>query len=204
MSSPFIVGITGGSGSGKSTFTKALAKNLGRDVEILTQDNYYFPIDQQPRDALGKPNFDLPESLNLEKFHQDVLALSKGETIYQKEYTFNNPVLVPKPITIKPATLILIEGLFIFYLPQTEALFDLKIFLDTHEDLKLQRRLLRDTVERGYTDEDIQYVHEHHVEPAFIRYIQHYLYKADIVIPNHDNFKKGLEMVECYLKTKLA
>jgi uridine kinase len=204
MSLPFIIGITGGSGSGKSTFTQLLSKKFGENAAVLTLDNYYHPIQQQPRDLRGKPNFDLPESLNLESFHQDVWKLSHGGTVVQQEYTFNTPTLVPKEIQISPAPLLLIEGLFIFYLPKTEKLFDLKLFLDTKEEIKLQRRLIRDVQERGYQESDVYYTHEHHVSPSFEKYIQHYRDIADVVIPNHLDFKKGLDMVAAYLEHKLA
>ncbi len=204
MSIPYIVGITGGSGSGKSTFTRLLSEKFGQNAAVLTLDNYYYPIQQQPRDLQGRPNFDLPQSLDLAHFHEDLTTLSQGGTIFQQEYTFNTPSLVPKELSIASAPILLVEGLFLFYQPKTAQLFHLKLFLDTPEEIKLQRRLIRDVQERGYQEEDVYYTHTHHVSPSFEQYIRHYMHLSDVIIPNHHNFERGLELVEAYLRTKIA
>lgn len=203
ITTPFIVGVTGGSGSGKSTFTKHLVEKLGGQASVLTLDNYYYPLEQQPRDPQGHPNFDLPESLNLALFHHDLLQLKEGKSIVQKEYTFNIPDRVPKDITIKPARVLLVEGLYIFYQPETEALYDLKIFIDTEEGAKLQRRIIRDALERGYNEMDVHYTHQHHVTPSFEKHIQHFISKVDLVVPNHQQFTKAVEVLATYLSAQL-
>lgn len=202
-SEPFIVGITGGSGSGKSTFTKHLVEKLGGQASVLTLDNYYYPIEQQPRDPQGHPNFDLPESLNLDLFHHDLLQLKEGKSIRQKEYTFNIPDRISKEITVDPAEVLLVEGLYIFYQPETEALYDLKIFIDTEENAKLQRRIVRDAAERGYNEMDVHYTHQHHVTPSFEKHIRQFISKVDLVVPNHRQFIKAVEVVATYLRTQL-
>lgn len=203
-SAPFIVGITGGSGSGKSTFTKHLVEKLQGQASVLTLDNYYYPLEQQPKDPQGHPNFDLPESLNLTRFHQDLMLLKKGKNITQKEYTFNVPGRVPKDITVKPAKVLLVEGLYIFQQSETESLYDLKIFIDTEEEAKLQRRILRDAAERGYNEMDVHYTHKHHVTPSFEKHIRHFISKVDLVVPNHQQFNKAVEVIASYLRTRLA
>jgi len=204
MPAPFIVGITGGSGSGKSTFTKLLLEKLDHQASVLTLDNYYHPIERQQRDLQGHPNFDLPESLDLSHYHHDLVQLKKGESISQKEYTFNKLDLVPQLITVNSASILLVEGLYIFYEERAEALFDLKIFIDTEESAKLQRRLIRDATERGYNEIDVHYTHEHHVTPSFEKHIRHFINRVDLVVPNHQNFHKAVDVVGMYLKSLLT
>lgn len=203
MEKPLIIGITGGSGSGKTTFTKQLAFRLGKNCTVLTQDNYYHPIHLQPLDSQGFPNFDLPTSLDLAKFHQDLLNLRNGKTLKLKEYTFNNPSLTASILTIPSTKIILVEGLFIFHLPETEALMDLKLFIEVEDYLKLERRLKRDLNERGYNERDVLYSHTNHVMPSYYQHIEKHKHLAHLVIPNNTGFEKCLEMVGFYINSLL-
>ena len=117
---PFLVGITGGSASGKTLFIKQLLESFPENrICLLSQDNYYRPRQLQPTDAKGVANFDLPESIDLEAFARDVARLHAGETITLKEYTYNNPNVVPKMLEFKPAPVIVVEGIFVFYLAES-------------------------------------------------------------------------------------
>lgn len=197
---PYVIGITGGSGSGKTSFTNKLVVNLSPDISVLTLDNYYFPIQDQPLDQNGKPNFDEPESLDLAKFQQDFYRLLKGEAIHLQEYTFNNPAITPKKIIIKPARIIVLEGLYVFHLSQVNSKIDLKVFIELDETEKVNRRLQRDIQERGYNKHDVLYSNVHHVTPAYKKHIERHKHDADLVIPNYPNFDKGLEVLTGYLK----
>ena len=114
---PYIVGITGGSGSGKTRFLKQLEKQFSKnELCVLSQDNYYIPREQQPIDQQGVQNFDTPDSINQKEFANDVNLLKNGHTVHRKEYTYNNPNVIAKELVFKPAPIIVVEGIFVFYL----------------------------------------------------------------------------------------
>lgn len=204
MTKPYIVGITGGSGSGKTyLLQQLLSKFKHHEICLLSQDNYYHSIDKQPIDGNGIQNFDLPESINLQQFASDIETLKTGKNISIKEYTFNNDALQPNILTLKAAPVLVVEGIFVFYHPEIANNIDLKIFIDAKEYIKLKRRISRDQVERGYDTLDVLYRYENHVAPAFEKYIEPLKHKADIIIPNNANFDIALEMVIAFLKTKI-
>jgi uridine kinase len=202
MSKPFIVGITGGSASGKTSFLRNLLDSFDpSEIALVSQDNYYRPKEQQPVDGQGIANFDLPASIDHIRYANDILTLKSGKSIVFKEYTYNNPEADAKTIEIKPAKLIVVEGIFVFYFEEIVKHLDLKIFIDAKEHIKLSRRIVRDQKERGYDMEDVMYRYTNHVAPAYERYIEPYKYDADIIVPNNSHYKKALEIVVTYLKT---
>ena len=204
MQTPFIVGITGGSASGKTTFLKNLMASFNEDeLCLISQDNYYRTLDEVPIDENGVHNFDLPKAMNHQLYAQHINDLREGKQVEQPEYMFNNPNAIPKILVFKPAPIIIVEGIFSFYFKDIEKLLDLKIFIDAKEHIKLKRRIIRDQVERGYDLEDVLYRWENHVFPTYDRFIKPSKIDADLVIPNNKNYNKGLEVVKAYLKTKL-
>lgn len=204
MNKPFIIGITGGSGSGKTSFINALREAFSLEqLCVISQDDYYRPIADQPIDDEGIENFDLPRSIDKKAFTQDIKKLIAGETVTRPEYMFNNTDAEPKLLTFYPAPIIIVEGLFIFHYKKVRKLLDLKIFLHAKENLKVIRRIKRDRVERNYPLEDVLYRYERHVLPNFERYIQPYMEDADLVINNNRNFKRGLKVIKACLSYHL-
>ncbi|SIT91397.1 uridine kinase [Pontibacter indicus] len=204
MQKPFIVGITGGSASGKTTFLKRLLASFSpENICLISQDNYYKDREHQTRDLNGVVNFDLPSCIDDEAYAQDILKLSQGETVYRKEYTFNNPNVVPKMLEFKPAPIVVVEGIFVFYFEEIARLLDLKVYIDAKEYIKLQRRIVRDKVERGYDLDDVLYRYTHHVAPTYEKYIKPYKNDADIIIPNNEKFDRGLEVLTTFLNSKI-
>ncbi|WP_247232923.1 uridine kinase [Telluribacter sp. SYSU D00476] len=201
---PFIIGITGGSASGKTYFMKKLIESFSEQhICRLSQDNYYRPINEIPRDENGVANFDLPEAIDHQLFARHIAELRQGNVVQQKEYTFNNPLLEPKVLTFNPLPIIIVEGIFVYYYPEVARLIDLKIFVDTKEYVKIKRRIIRDNNERGYDLDDVLYRWEHHVAPTYEKYIKPLRSEADIVINNNHRFDTGLEVLVAYLKTKV-
>jgi uridine kinase len=204
MQHPFIVGITGGSGSGKTFFLNTLLQSfLPKEICLISQDNYYRPLPQQHVDVNGIQNFDMPEAIDYQLFAQHISALRAGETVFQNEYTFNNSSVSPKILTFQSAPIIVVEGLFVLYYPEIAQLLDLKIFIDAKEHIKLKRRIIRDNTERGYDLTDVLYRLEHHIVPSYEKYIAPLKHEADIVIPNNTHFKTALDMVVLYLKSRM-
>lgn len=158
----------------------------------------------QPKDENGVYNFDTPQSIKFDEFAEDLKALKRGESVQRKEYTFNNPKVTPRMLTFRPAPIIVVEGLFVFYYPEVASLLNLKLFIDAKEYIKLKRRIIRDNQERGYDLDDVLYRYEKHVAPTFEKYIEPFKYDADVILPNNSKFRHGLDMVITYLKTKIS
>ena len=201
MQKPFLVGITGGSASGKTTLLRQLVSAFTpEELCLVSQDNYYRPLAEQRTDVNGVVNFDIPESINDVEFARDMRALHRGEIVQRPEYTFNSADRVPALLTFRPAPVIVLEGLFVFHFPEIAAELDLKVFVEAQEHVKLHRRIRRDNVERGYDLDDVMYRYLHHVAPSFDRYIKPYQHEADIIIPNNLHYERGLNVLIGYLK----
>ncbi|MEY3420592.1 MAG: hypothetical protein RIR48_877 [Bacteroidota bacterium] len=200
----FIIGISGGSGSGKTSFIKDLKSSFdSSEVCFLCQDDYYRPRDMQKEDENGIKNFDLPESMDLDEFYFDLVKLSNGLPVERDEYTFNNENKNPGKILINPAPIIVVEGLFVFHEPKIFSSMDLKILIHATDIQKIIRRIKRDRVERNYPLEDVLYRYEHHVLPSFETFIFPFFNKVDIVINNNRTYELGRDMLISFLKTKL-
>ena len=205
MEKPYIIGITGGSGSGKTSFIKALKKSFTKEeICFVSQDDYYLTKEDQKKDDKGVENYDLPSSINKKAFVRDVRKLLAGETVIVEEYMFNNKDAKPKKLTFKPAPIIIVEGIFVFHYKKMRKEMDLKIFIEAKENLKVIRRITRDQVERNYPLDDVLYRYRKHILPAFEKYILPYRDSADIVINNNDHFNNGLEVFRGFLKNKLV
>ncbi|RAW02789.1 uridine kinase family protein [Pseudochryseolinea flava] len=205
MGKPFIIGVTGGSGSGKTHFLKQLEASLPEGMLcVISQDHYYKPIEQQIIDKQGVHHFDLPEAIDREKFHDDVVRLKHGETIHKKEYTFNNPHATPTFITFKPAPVIVVEGLFVQYFEEVANELDLKIFIEAKTHLKPTRRIIRDNDERGYDLNDVLYRFQHHVMPVYESLISPLKDTADLIIPNNKSFENALKIVTWAIRYRLT
>jgi len=205
MSSPYTIGITGGSGSGKTFFIKSLASRFNEnELCLISQDHYYHPRENQKEDERGVKNFDLPESIDFKQFHHDIQILKSGKVLRKQEYTFNNPTANPKILEFKPAPVIIIEGLFVQYFPDIEKELDLKIFIEAKDYLKLSRRIRRDNEERGYDLDDVLYRYQNHVMPIYESLIGPLKHRADIVIPNNSQFDRALDLLSLAIRAKLA
>lgn len=201
----YIIGISGGSGSGKTTFVENLKMHLkDKEVCFISLDNYYLPREKQLTDSKGVKNFDLPQSIKADELVQDIKMLKQGKTVTKTEYVFNNASAIPSEIQIIPSKLMIIEGLFIYHYPELKDLFDLKLYIHAKENLKLIRRIKRDQTERNYPVEDVIYRYEHHVMPAYEKYIKAYREDVDIIINNNTNLDKGLDVVLRFIESKLS
>jgi len=203
MKKPFIVGITGGSASGKTLFLERLLSSFDPgEVCLISQDNYYKPRHLQPIDAQGVHNFDTPHSIDFEQYASDIRKIQSGETVYREEYTFNNASKKPKMLTFAAAPVVVVEGIFVLYYPELAELLDLKIFIDAKDHIKLKRRIIRDKVERGYDLDDVLYRYEMHVMPTYEKYIKPFKNEADLIVPNNSSFDKAMDVVRTYLRSK--
>ncbi len=203
-SKPFLIGLTGASGSGKTTFLQQLeAAFEPEQLLIISQDNYYRPREQQKIDENGVANFDLPDAIHLNEFAEDIARLLRYETVERQEYTFNNPNVVPRQLLFQPRPIIIVEGLFVMYDKTMSELLDLKVFLHAPETTAFSRRIRRDQIERNYPLEDVLYRYEKHVIPTYEKYIRPLHQQADLVINNYQQFDRGLAVLIGFLKDKI-
>jgi len=185
---PFIIGIAGGSGSGKTFFLNCFLHHFKQDeVTLVSQDDYYIPAGDMTQEENKLYNFDLPSTIDSEQFLRDIKQLMSGEVVYKKEYNFNNPLAVVKILEIKSAPIIIVEGLFILHFKEIAALLDHTIFVDANEQVALDRRIKRDGLERGYPEDDVLYKWHNHVVPAYKEYLLPYREQCNKVVMNNTN-----------------
>jgi uridine kinase len=204
MKKRIVIGISGGSGSGKSRFVNNLAGRFSKkELSVISMDNYYNPRETQSYDKNGIQNFDLPGSLDSKAFAKDLKLLIKGKEVEKKEYVFNNAKKKPKMLRFTPAPIILVEGLFVFHYKAVAKLLDYKLFIEAGDDLKVIRRIKRDGVERNYPMDDVIYRYAEHVSPSYKSFIEPYKETADIVVNNFKDFEKGMEIIEGFVRSRL-
>lgn len=205
MNKPYVVGITGCSGSGKTYLLNRLLKNFNpSEMAVLSMDNHYKPIEQQVRDEHNVVNFDLPESIDQAKLEHDLSTLVGGLPIQLKEYTFNVHDREPNIIELKPAPIIVVEGIFTMYYDGIRNMSDLKVFVDAAEETMLQRRIKRDGEERGYHDRSVKYRFENHVLPSYREFVKPYREQADVLVNNETDFEQDLAHITELLKEQLS
>ena len=209
MNKPYIIGIAGGSGSGKTFFLNRFLDHFSADeVCLISQDDYYFPVAHNMTPEENKLyDFDQPSTIDNDQFERDINKLVAGEIIYKEEYTFNNPNIEPKILEIKPAPILIIEGLFIFHFKGIGDLIDLRIFLDADEEVALKRRLKRDLIERGYSHDDVMYKWTNHVVPAYKEFLLPYKTDCHKIIINNtqtaDNIQAVTDEISKELREKI-
>ncbi len=204
-SAPYLIGIAGGSGSGKTTFLRELMGHFSpKQVALVSQDNYYNSKEEQQADENGVLNFDMPTSINRENFASDMEKLASGKSLELLEYNFNNPAWEPEKVIVNAAPIIIMEGLFVFHYEEIRNRLNYKVYLDAHHDERLRRRIYRDHKERGYPEHEVRYQWQNHVRPAEELYLDPYIATCDLVVDNNANFKDGLELLVKKIQTLLA
>ena len=180
---PFLVGIAGGSGSGKTTLANEISSNYDqKKVAIIEQDSYYINIPVINLKQKKKFNFDHPSAIDITLFEKDLKSLLEGKTINVPLYDFKTHSRLKEYRQLKPHHVIVVEGILVLHYPQIRELLSLKIFVDTPEDLRFNRRQKRDINERGRNEENIieQYVNS--VRPMHDKFVEPSKYFADEII----------------------
>ncbi|MBY0243065.1 MAG: uridine kinase [Burkholderiaceae bacterium] len=187
-SSPFVIGVAGGSGSGKSTVTQQVLAAFGADVvSVVMQDDYYCDQTHLAPDVRRKANYDHPNAFDWPLLIQQVQALRNGEAIEMPEYDFTIDNRSTKTIHVKPAPVIVIEGLFALFDPNLRKQMSLKIFVDTASDVRFIRRLQRDISERGRSMESVIGQYMETVRPMYKQFIEPTRRHADVILPHGAN-----------------
>ena len=181
---PFVIGVAGGTGSGKTTVVNAIAKKVGEDrLAVLPHDSYYRDFVDLPKDVLDGKNFDHPDSLETELLIRHVKALKAGAAVEAPSYDFRVHRRAPETRRIEPRRVIVVDGILLFAEPALRPLFDVKIFVDTDADVRLIRRIRRDVAERGRTVESVVQQYEMTVRPMHLEFVEPSKRWADLIIP---------------------
>lgn len=192
---PFIIGVAGGSGSGKSTVTMQIIKSTGKEnVTVFIQDNYYKDLSHMTPKERDAVNFDDPNALDWELMNEQFNQLAKGNSIESPIYDFTTHTRKKERETITPAKIIVVEGLFALYDKKMTDQMQLKIFVDTDSDIRFMRRLKRDIEERGRTLDSVYTQYLKSVRPMYKKFIAPTKSCSHIIIPHGSN-KAALEMI---------
>lgn len=192
---PFLVGVTGGSGSGKTALAHAVAAALGPErVAMLGQDAYYRDCSHLPVEVRAAVNFDLPDALDGERFRADLGALRAGRAIVPPRYCYATHRRLGFGDPLPPREIVLVEGLLLLHDRETRALLDLSIFVDAPADVRLARRAARDTTERGRTLQSVIDQCRGSVLPAHARFVESTKAFADLVLLNAGRLDAAAEV----------
>jgi uridine kinase len=185
---PFVIGVAGGSGSGKSTVSQQVLSSFGADmVSVVMQDDYYADQTHLAPDIRRRQNYDHPQAFDWPLLTRHVQALRNGETIAMPEYDFTINNRSDRTIPVKPAPVILVEGLFALYDADLRDMMSLKIFVDTAPDVRFIRRMQRDIAERGRSLESIVGQYLETVRPMHKQFIEPTKRFADVILPHGAN-----------------
>lgn len=191
-----IIGICGGSGSGKTSLVKKLSENYdASEVTVLSMDDYYKKLEHQQLDEEGIVNFDLPSAIEIDRIINDIQSLKEGKEVKLEEYTFNNPSLIPENKVLKPGKVLVVEGIFLLYFEEVLNELDFSVYIDVAPEIQLERRMKRDFEVRGYSKEQIIYQWENHVLPCFENYIEPFISKADIIVDNNGHGEFNIQPI---------
>ncbi|MGA7917999.1 MAG: uridine kinase [Candidatus Acidiferrales bacterium] len=195
-SRPLIIGICGGTGSGKTTITRRIIEALTEtSVVVLQQDNYYRDYPELSFEDRVKVNFDHPDSMDTPLLAEDVRRLRAGHTIERPTYDFANFRRLKGTVRIEPLPAIIVEGILIFENKQLRELMDIKIFVDTDADLRFIRRLVRDIRERGRTMDMVIEQYMNTVRPMHMEFVEPSKRYADVIIPEGGYNDVGIDLV---------
>ena len=193
---PLVIGIAGGSGSGKTTVAQEILQRVGPDrIAFLQHDSYYKDLSGLPPAQRAEVNFDHPNSLETELLIQHIAALRAGVAVEVPIYDFSTHSRTPKTYTVQPRRVILVEGILIYTEPALRNMMDVKIFVDTDSDMRFIRRLERDLKERGRTTESVIKQYQLTVRPMHMEFVEPSKRYADVIIPEGGFNAAALDMV---------
>jgi uridine kinase len=200
-SKPYLIGISGGSGGGKTSVANLIHKSLGRDYSLLfSMDTYYKDLTPEQEKDLSNYNFDSPEALDLDLLYQHLNDLMQWKKIQMPTYDFATNKRQEKTIELTPAKVIIFEGIIAFYDKRMRDLMDLKIFIDLDDDIRLSRRIYRDIISRGRKMETVLERYHKFVKTAYNNFIKPTKEYADIIIPRGGSNTIAIDLINYHLK----
>lgn len=199
-----IIGISGGTGSGKTTVARRILENVSEEqIVFLQQDSYYRNLGDMPVELRHQINFDHPDALDNDLFVNHVKALRAGEAIAMPVYDFAKHQRKAESVRIEPKPILIIEGILVFVDAALRALMDVKIFVDTDDDLRFIRRLQRDVKERGRSVESVIKQYLETVRPMHRQFVEPSKRHADVIIPEGGHNEVGIDLISGKIRAKL-
>ncbi len=199
-----VIGIAGGSGSGKTTVAQALLERVGPEyVALLPHDAYYRDFSHLPPEERAQVNYDHPDALETDLLIEHIHQLRQGRAIARPVYDFTRHARSAETVRVEPKPIILVEGILIFAEPDLRRLLDIKIYVDTDADLRFIRRLLRDVEERGRTVESVIRQYLTTVRPMHLEFVEPSKRYADIIVPEGGFNTVALDMLTARLQALL-
>ena len=196
MKNPILIGISGGTGSGKSTVTKEIFKSItDKNVAVIEQDSYYKDQSDMSFEERVKTNYDHPFAFDNQLLIKHLKQLMKSEPIEKPIYDFENHNRKKETYHVEPRHIIILEGILILYDEELRDLLDIKIFVDTDSDVRVIRRILRDIKERGRTLDSVIMQYMNTVRPAHLQFVEPTKRYADIIIPEGGYNKVAIDII---------
>ncbi len=200
-----VIGIAGGSGSGKTTVVKAITKQLDGRVVVIPQDSYYKDSSHLPMEERLKINFDHPDAIDWKLLCQQIRELKQGKTVQQPVYSYLTcSRSKTETVTVEPADVIIVEGILIFTCKELRDQMNMKVFVDADDDDRLMRIIVRDIAERGRTIETAIDHYTETVKPMHLQFIEPSKRYADIIVPQGGHNKVAIEVMSATIERYLG
>jgi uridine kinase len=193
---PLVIGVAGGSGSGKTTVTRAILQRVGRErIAVLPHDSYYHDLSHLPLAQRAQVNFDHPDAFDNARYLADVQTLVAGKPIALPTYDFATYVRLPEVVPVAPQPVVLLEGILIFADAALREQMSIKLFVDAESDLRIIRRIQRDTQQRGRSLESVIDQYLTTVRPMHLEFVEPSKRYADVIIPQGGENSIAVDMV---------
>jgi len=203
MDKVLMIGIAGGTGSGKTTIIRKLTREFGADVSVVYHDNYYKAHDELSYEERTKLNYDHPDAFDTDLLLEHLRALKRGESVQCPVYDYTVHNRSDRTVTIYPARVIVVEGILIFQNRELCSMLDIKIFVDTDADVRILRRIVRDVRDRGRSLDSVVNQYLSTVKPMHEQFVEPSKRNADLIIPEGGHNTVALEMVMARIRSYL-
>jgi uridine kinase len=201
---PLVIGVVGGSGSGKTTVARAIYDSLGGDAVFIDQDAYYCDLGHLDLEERKRVNFDHPDAFDTELLVAQLGALAAGEAVEKPTYDYVAHTRAERTVRVEPRDVILVEGILLFADARLRALFDIKVFVDVESDVRFIRRLVRDTAERGRSLDTVVQQYLTTVRPMHLEFVEPTKRWADVILPEGGHNRIGVEMLQARVEAEIA
>ena len=199
--STILIGIAGGTGSGKTTLTRHLKEHFGPDVTVIGHDSYYKRQEGKTYEERAKVNYDHPSAFDTDLLIEHLKELKAGRSIQCPVYSYSDHNRTGETVEIFPTKVIIVEGILIFQNPTLREMFDIKIFVETDADERILRRALRDVEERGRTLQSVVTQYLTTVKPMHEAFVEPSKRNADIIVPNGGENTTAIEMLAHHIRS---